>query len=177
MKFLFTVSLITLLLFCSCNRIKTEGEIPLQMPVSPPKFIIQPGDSIRIVVWQKPELSTGVTVRPDGKIRLLLIGELSVEGKTLEQIQRQIGKRLTKYLQNPVVEVTLASPNFGIYMFGEIAGKGRIMVRKNITLLEALIRARGFTAYADKTRIVVIRRIPGKEIRYPFNFDLYLSFR
>lgn len=162
--------------FCiSCESIQTEGEIPLNMPVASPEFIIMPGDSLKIMVYGKPDLSQSETVRPDGKIRLLMVGELTAKGKTLSQLKDEISQRLTKYLKAPEVEVSLVAPNFIIYLFGEVARRGAITARENITLLEALISSGGFTNFADKSNIVVIRRVPGKEIRYRFNISSYLS--
>ncbi len=159
----------------ACQNLQTEGEIPIKMPETQPTFIVQPGDLLRIVVWQKPDLTQEVMVRPDGKMRLLLLGEITAKGKTLAQIHQEISNDLKKYIQQPVVEIYLLNPNSGVYLFGEIARSGVISPRQNITLLEALILSGGFTPYADKSKIIVIRRVPGKEIRYRFDLGAYLS--
>ncbi|NUM34203.1 MAG: polysaccharide biosynthesis/export family protein [Candidatus Brocadiae bacterium] len=175
MKFIFFVLVLICLFLSACENIQIEGEIPLNMPMITPEFVVLPGDALKIMVFQKPELTQQETVRPDGKIRLLMVGELSAKGKTLSQIQQEISKKLEKYLKNPEVEVSLVAPNFLIYLFGEVARRGPISARENITLLEALITSGGFTNFSDKSKIVVIRRVPGKEIRYRFNLFTYLS--
>ncbi len=175
MKFIYFLFLLSLFLLNSCENIQIEGEIPLNMPVITPEVVVLPGDTLKITVWQKNDLTQTEVVRADGKIRLLLVGELSVEGKTLSQIQQEITKKLEKYLKNPIVEVSLGSSGYVIYLFGEVGRKGPMPARENITLLEALISSGGFTNFADRSKIVVIRRVPGKEIRYRFNFFTYLS--
>ncbi|BBM85099.1 polysaccharide biosynthesis/export family protein [Candidatus Uabimicrobium amorphum] len=158
----------------ACSNIKTEGVIPVNSTPDVPDLVVQTGDVINISVWQKPEFSQQVLVPPSGKIRLLLVGEVEIKGKTLEQIRIEMQEKLKKYLQNPIVEVSWVSPNFGVYFFGEIS-TGVIKINQNITILEALIQRGGPGPYADKSRIVLIRRSPGKETRYVFDMNKYLS--
>lgn len=162
------------LVYTSCSNIKTEGVILVNATPDVPDLVVQTGDVISISVWQKPEFTQQVLVPPSGKIRLLLVGEVEIKGKTLEQIRIEMQEKLKKYLQNPIVEVSWVSPNFGVYFFGEIS-TGVIKINQNITILEALIQRGGPGQYADKSRIVLIRRSPGKETRYVFDMNKYLS--
>lgn len=165
---------IVALIGTACSNVKTSGEILLKETPDVPDLVVQTGDVISISVWQKPEFSQQVFVPPSGKIRLLLVGEVEIKGKTLEQIRIEMQEKLKKYLQNPIVEVSWVSPNFGVYFFGEI-NTGVIKINQNITILEAIIQRGGPGPYADKSRIVLIRRSPGKETRYEFNMNKYLS--
>ncbi len=166
-----------ILLFCllltSCKNYMTEGEIRFK-PFPVPEYVVKPGDALNISVFEKEDLSGATTVSPDGKIRMLLIGEMEVVGKTLDQVKEEITARLVKYLRKPLVEVSLIQPNFEVYVFGEI-GPQVVALRQNITLLELLIRAGGIRPQGDPTKVFLIRRLPGKEIRYKFNLDTYLS--
>src|SRR5262245_62088229 len=67
------------------------------------EFRLGPDDVIEVFVWKEPELSTTVVVRPDGKVSLPLIGELPSSGKTAIELQKEIGKKLTQYVAEPVV--------------------------------------------------------------------------
>ena len=158
-----------------CQNLKTQGEIMIAKPPILPDFVVQPGDTIKIAVWQKPELSQQVTVQLNGKIRLMLIGELEIKDKSLAQVQKEISDRLQKYIQQPLVEVSLIAPNFGIYIFGAIGRPGIIMAKDNLTILKAIILSGGFGQFADKSKVVLIRRSPGKETRYIFDIETYLS--
>lgn len=162
------------LVYASCSNVKTEGVILVNATPDVPDLVVQTGDVINISVWQKPEFTQQVLVPPSGKIRLLLVGEVEIKGKTLEQIRVEMQEKLKKYLQNPIVEVSWVSPNFGVYFFGEV-NTGVIKINQNITILEALIQRGGPGPYADKSRIVLIRRSPGKETRYVFDMNKYLS--
>ena len=161
--------------YSGCQNVKLVGEIPMPLPAVLPDYTVQPGDSLKIVVWQKPDFSQQVMVHPNGKIRLLLLGEMPVEGKTLTQIHKDISTRLREYVKEPVVEVSLASFNFGIYIFGEVGKPGVIPVTQNTTILKAIILSGGLRPYADKANVVIMREIPGKQIRYRFNLSTYLS--
>ncbi len=173
MRKLWLVFLLSCFGVISCKSYMTEGEIPYKVfPV--PEYVVKAGDTLNISVLDKEDLSGQSIVSPDGKIRLLLVGEVEVVGKTLNQIQDEATARYVKFLRNPVVEVSLAIPNFEVYVFGEI-GPQVIALRQNITLLELLIRAGGIRPQGDPTNVFLVRRIPGKEIRYRFNLDTYLS--
>lgn len=165
---------LTILVYTACSNVKTEGVILVNSTPEVPDLVVQTGDVINISVWQKPEFTQQVLVPPSGKIRLLLVGEVEIKGKTLEQIRIEMQEKLKKYLQNPIVEVSWVSPNFGVYFFGEIS-TGVIKINQNITILEALIQRGGPGPYADKSSIVLIRRSPGKETRYVFDMNKYLS--
>ncbi|MBZ5707533.1 MAG: polysaccharide biosynthesis/export family protein, partial [Acidobacteriia bacterium] len=68
-------------------------------------YRIGSGDSLSIFVWRNPELSTGVPVRPDGKITTPLIEDLPTVGKTPTELARDIEKALGNYIQDPIVTV------------------------------------------------------------------------
>src|SRR5438067_1993968 len=66
-------------------------------------YLIGPLDSINIVVWRNPDLSTSVPVRPDGKVTVPLVEDLPVLGKDSTQLARDIEKRLAKFIRDPIV--------------------------------------------------------------------------
>src|SRR5262245_25577454 len=67
------------------------------------------GDVVKVNVWKHDELSQQVTVRPDGKFTLPLIGDVGAEGKTVEEIGADIAARVHKYFQDqPPVTVQIA---------------------------------------------------------------------
>ena len=68
-------------------------------------YVIGPGDGLQVTVWRNPELSMAVTVRPDGKVSAPLVDELVAQGKTPEQLARDVEKVLGKYVRDPVVTV------------------------------------------------------------------------
>ena len=77
-------------------------------------FRLGAGDVLNVFIWKHKELSTIVTVRPDGKINYPLIGEIEAKGLTLGEIEERINKQLKQHIQDPqvtvILEATQANP-------------------------------------------------------------------
>src|SRR5579872_1829648 len=67
------------------------------------EYRLGPEDVIEVFVYKEPDLSTTVTVRPDGRISLPLAGELDANGKPAAELQKEIAERLARYISGPVV--------------------------------------------------------------------------
>jgi polysaccharide export outer membrane protein len=76
-----------------------------------PNYIIGADDSIQVTVWKEQQLSATLPVRPDGKISLPLINDIPAAGLTPMQLQADITQRLTKFVTDPVVNVTVLAVN------------------------------------------------------------------
>lgn len=126
-----------------------------------PYYIIGPLDSIQIFVWRNPELSTGVVVRPDGRISVPLIDDLPATGKTPSELARSIEEKLSTYIQNPIVTVIVGgfSGPFAqqVRVVGEAANPQAIPYRSNMTLLDVMIAVGGLTDFASGNRARLVR--------------------
>lgn len=128
----------------------------------PPTYLIGPGDTLEITVWRQPELSTSVTVRPDGRISIPLVEDLAAAGKTPMGLADEIEATLSDYLQDPMVLVTVGS-GLGdlvqqIRIIGEAAAPTALAYRSNMTVLDAIIAAGGLSRQADGNAAVILRR-------------------
>jgi polysaccharide export outer membrane protein len=125
-------------------------------------YVIGPSDVLAINVWKDPELTRTVTVRPDGKISLPLIGELTVSGLTASSLQRLIAQRLTAYVSKPQVTVIVQQVNSQTYVIvGKVARPGAYQLGKPTTVLEAIAIAGGFLDFAKVSKVNIIRRHDG----------------
>jgi polysaccharide biosynthesis/export protein len=128
-------------------------------------YRVGPEDVLEVFVWREPELSTTVVVRPDGKISLPLISELEAQGMTAKELQEEVTTRLRKYVANPVVNVIVKeinSPNISV--LGQVRRPDRYRIKQRITVLEAVALAGGFTEFAKRDRVTIIRNSSkGKE--------------
>lgn len=128
----------------------------------PPTYLIGPGDTLEITVWREPDLSTAATVRPDGRITIPLVEDLPAAGKTPMELADLIEARLSAYLQDPVVLVTVSSGlgDLGqqIRIVGEAAAPTAVAYRSGMTLLDAIIAAGGLSRQADGDAAVILRR-------------------
>jgi polysaccharide biosynthesis/export protein len=141
------------------------------VPPSPPEseeYRIGPEDVLVVSVWQNAELSRSVSVRPDGKISLPLINDVQAAGLTLLELREVIVKALREYMPSPEVSVGLSEMNsFKVTVMGEVKRPDRYRLRAPATILDLLAQAGGFQEWANRERIVVLRRraspSPGKD--------------
>ena len=134
-------------------------------------YKIGPQDIVRIDVWKEPEISRTIPVRPDGKISLPLLNDVQASGLTAMQLAGSLRESLAKYLTNPQVTVTVTEINSRrIYITGEVIHGGAFPLLPNMTVLQALSSAGGFTQFAKPKNIYVLRNEEGKQVKHPFNY-------
>jgi polysaccharide export outer membrane protein len=122
------------------------------------EYFLGPEDVVEVWVWKEPELSTTAMVRPDGKISLPLIGEMEAKGKSALQLQDEVKKRLEVYLSQPVVTVIVKEVNYPkISVLGQVRKPDVYKLRQKITVLDAIALAGGFTEFAKRSRVVILR--------------------
>ena len=158
--------LASLLGACASN----PSNLPLA-PVSaaPPdySYIIGAGDNLNITVWRNPELSMSVPVRPDGKLSAPLVEELMVQGKTSIEVARDIEKKLSTYVRDPIVTVIVTSfvgPfSEQIRVVGEAARPQFLPYRQKMTLLDVMISVGGLTDFANGNGATILRTAEGNK--------------
>lgn len=149
----------------ACSGGGPPPTVPRSVVESP--YIIGPGDTLSIFVYQSPQLSLpDVAVRPDGRLSLPLIPDIEAAGKTPTALAGDIEKRLKKYVNDPNVSVIVRSFNgpFNrqIRVVGEATDPAAIPYRAGMTLLDVMIATKGLTRYAAGNRAVILRDVNGK---------------
>jgi polysaccharide export outer membrane protein len=131
---------------------------------------------LRIDVWKEPEITRSVPVRPDGKITLPLLNDVQAAGLTPMELAHVIRDELKKYINDPQVTVSLEQINSRrIYVTGEVTRPGAFPLLPNMTVLQALTSAGGFTQFAKLKGIYVLRMEGGKQLKLPFNYKAVIS--
>lgn len=128
------------------------------------EYRLGPEDHLRISVWDNKELTLELVVRPDGKISMPLIQDVVAEGLTAPQLASEIRNKLSAYIVNPEVSVIVLqvnSPKY--YVIGSVTRPGTYPLRGEISVLQALALAGGFTQFASPKKIKLIRNIGGKQ--------------
>ena len=137
-------------------------------------YLIGPGDSLNIVVWRNPDLSSTVPVRPDGKITVPLVEDLTAIDKDPTTLARDIERALSKYIRDPIVTVIVTGfvgpYNEQIRVVGEAAHPQALPYRQNMTLLDVMIAVGGITDFADGNRAKLLRASDGNKL-----YDLRLK--
>lgn len=126
------------------------------------RYLIGPGDTLKVFVWRNAELSTTVPVRPDGRISLPLVDDIVASDLTPSQLAKAIKKELAKYIREPNISVIVTgfggSYNQQVRVVGEVLRPQAIPYRQNMTVLDAMILAGGLTEFAAGNRAVIIRK-------------------
>lgn len=135
-------------------------------------YIIGAGDILEIATWKEADFTRKeVLVRFDGKISFPLLNDVQAEGLTPIELKRVIEKGLKDYVSNPEVTVHVSSPlSKRIYILGEVEKTGEYPLVKHLTVLQAFALAGGFTEWASKKEIILLRNINGKEKLYRINY-------
>ncbi|NJL58436.1 MAG: polysaccharide export protein [Desulfobacteraceae bacterium] len=134
-------------------------------------YKISSGDILEIITWKEPDFSKEVLVRGDGKVTFPLLGDIEVGGKTPTQVRNEITAKLDAYVVNPVVSVSLKNPQSQkFYILGEISKTGEYPLTKDLTILQAIAMASGFTEWASRKEIIVIRHEMGTQRVIPINY-------
>lgn len=159
------LALTGLILLAACAQRATQS-LPPAAFVSPAEgpgadYIIGPLDGLNIFVWRNPELTTSVTVRPDGRITVPLIQDLAATGKTPTQLAKDIEQELNKYIQNPIVSVIVTgfTGPFAqqVRVVGQATNPAAIPYRANMTLLDVMVTVGGLTDFAAGNRARLVR--------------------
>jgi len=130
------------------------------------------GDILRITTWKEPDLSMElVLVRTDGKISFPLVNDVEAAGLSPVALKRAIEAGLKEYVSNPVVTVHVTNPGSQrFYILGEVRNTGEYPLVKHLTVLQAFAVAGGFTEWASKKEIILLRTENGKEKIYRINY-------
>lgn len=124
----------------------------------PGEYVIGPEDVLDIAIWNSPEISRAVPVRPDGKISLPLVNDVQAAGLTPMQLREALTKSLTSYIGTPNVSVIVREVHsFKVTVLGEVKTPGRYELKSRSTVLDVLAMAGGPTDYASRDRITVLR--------------------
>jgi polysaccharide biosynthesis/export protein len=133
-------------------------------------YSVGPGDLLAINVWKNEALTQRVIVRPDGFVTLPLIGDVAAGGRTVDAIASDVADRCQRfYTERPVVSVEVAElHSYRIYVLGEVTRPGEFTPRGQVTVLQAIALAGGFTRFAAPDQIQIVRRDAQGDRRIPF---------
>jgi polysaccharide export outer membrane protein len=122
------------------------------------RYVIGPLDVLYVKVWNQPQLTGPVDVRPDGILSMSLIGEVKADGLTVAQLKEAIQIRLSDFLNNPEVDVGVAKVNSKRYfVYGGVGRPGEFPLVESTTIMDALSQVGGFRDFAKQNKITIQR--------------------
>lgn len=122
-------------------------------------YRLQVGDEIDVKFYYAPELNETAVIRPDGRIALQLVGEISTAGLTPAELQSSLTEKFSSFLQRPQVAVLLRklTPQRA-YIGGEVATPGVVALHGPTTVLDAIVQTGGAKNTAEMASVIVLRR-------------------
>lgn len=160
----------------SCS---TSGSLETSAPeknVSIPEYKIGAGDQLYINVWKNQDLSLSMLVRPDGKISVPLVGDISAVGLPAETLAAQLNLRLKKFIRDPEVTVIVTSPVSAEFLTrvritGAVNAPQSTPHRQGMTVLDLLLQAGSLTPFADGDGAILYRKTNDGVKRYSVELD------
>ena len=130
------------------------------------------GDILEITTWKEPDFSReNVLVRLDGHISFPLLDDFPAAGLSPMELKYNLQVGLKEYVSNPVVTVHVVNPiSQRFYVLGEVMRTGEYPLVKHLTVLQAFALAGGFTEWASKKEIILLRHEGGKDRIYHINY-------
>lgn len=136
-------------------------------------YTVQPGDILKVSVWKEPQLQDPILIRPDGGFSFPLVGEVDARGKTVAQLQAIVTQRLSKYISDPVVSVSVTEIHGNkVYVIGQVTKPGEFIVNPRVDVMQALSMAGGTTAFASLGNIIILRRSGATQTAMHFDYTL-----
>ena len=143
------------------------------------EYIIGPGDALQIHVWENPELSVSIPVRPDGMITIPLAEDVQAVGKSPTDLARDIETKLAEYIRTPQVNIIVM--NFrGTYrkqirVVGQAVKPQSLSYQSGMTVLDVVIEVGGLTEYAAGNRAKIIRWQDGEQVTIKVRLEELIS--
>ncbi len=145
---------------------------PSGHPPPPSPYLIGPGDILSISVWKDEALTQRLPVLPDGTLHFPLVGKLQAGGKTTDEFKREIENRISRYVPDPVLSVSVTEVNSMVfYVIGRVNAPGRQVLNTNVTALQALAMAGGPNPFAKRNKIKIFREENNQTLIFDFPYD------
>jgi polysaccharide export outer membrane protein len=159
----FAVLVLGTLVLAACSGSSSLSSGPAGRPdARADDYLIGPGDSLQIFVWDHPDLSSNVQVRPDGRLSTPLVEDLAAAGRTPTQLARDIEGVLGQYVRSPVVTVIVqgfvGETAQQIRVVGQAVQPQALQYRQGMTVLDVMIAVGGLSEFAAGNRARIVRR-------------------
>ena len=129
-------------------------------------YLLAPGDALDVVVHTAPELSRELVVAPDGRIYMPLADPVPAAARTLDEVESALMASLASELNDPDLDLVVTEfASQQIFVGGAVSNAGIFPLPGQIDPLQAVVMAGGFTPVSRRSEVVVMRRLPGGEVR------------
>lgn len=170
-----TLAMLLLAFIAGCGTTTVQAP-PISDNQLTDEYRIGVGDTLRISVWRSAELSGDVPVRPDGKISMALVGDVTAAGQTTTALSNELAARLNDYIKNPQVTVIVTNPSSSdfqrrVRITGAINSPQSIAYRDGMTVLDLVLMAGGLTEFASGNKAKLYRKLDGEVKVFPVHLN------
>jgi polysaccharide export outer membrane protein len=162
----------------ACGGTPTRGGSAATEP-APSQYLIGPGDSLQVFVWDHTDLTTTVQVRPDGRISTPLVEDLQAAGKTPTDLARDVERVLGQYVRSPVVTVIVQTfvgeSGQQVRVVGQAVGPRTLQYRQGMRVLDVVIAAGGLSQFAAGNRARIVRGTGAQQTEIRVRLDDLLN--
>jgi polysaccharide biosynthesis/export protein len=138
---------------------------------APTDYVIGAEDVLGVVFWRDADMSGDVTVRPDGRITVPLLGDIAAAGMTPDALRDQIEKAASKFVKEPQVSIVIRQLNSRkVFITGQVATPGGYPLVAPRNVMQLISLAGGLTEYAKGDEITIMRDANGKTSSFRFNY-------
>lgn len=136
-------------------------------------------DLLKLTVWQHPEFTGPLLVRRDGKVSVPLMGDTQAEGLTPSELAETIRAALSQFIANPRVDIAVTEMRSQVAsVIGEgVLRSGTVDLQRNMRVIDAIAAMGGFSPFARKDRIRIIRNTPAGQVEHSFDYEAFLKGR
>jgi len=156
-------------LFTGCASSGSTSNVAGPEPMAAEKqsmaseFTLGVGDTIEIVVYRHDDMKLTTKINPSGTIMFPMVGDIQAAGKSLTVFRQELTNRLSKYIPDPQVSISISSvQSQKILVLGEVKSPGAFALDTDLTILDAVGKAGGWTADAKTTNVLLLRNVSGK---------------
>ncbi|MBS2031470.1 MAG: polysaccharide biosynthesis/export family protein [Deltaproteobacteria bacterium] len=135
-------------------------------------YVIEPGDTIWVRVFNQENMSTKGRVRSDGMVAVPFLNDVQASGYTPDALAAQLQSRLKDYINAPQVTVSVEElHSITVAVLGEVAHPGQVTTASGAGVLQVLAASGGLTEFGHHNRIYVLRLAPERTTRIRFDLD------
>jgi polysaccharide export outer membrane protein len=144
------------------------------------EYRLSPGDLVAVQIFNHPEMSGRTRVRDDGAVSIPLLGDVPARDRSPTELARAIETELGTKNLAVAARASIAleeRAQLKTSVLGEVLHPGVYVMESNAGVAQALASAGGFTEFAHRDRIYVVRRQSGRAERIRIRYDDLSSAR
>ena len=152
----------------SAPSVAANGVVP------PAGYVIGPEDVLSILFWRDKNLSSEVTVRPDGRISLPLLNDVQAAGLTTDELREKVMVAASKFVEDSTATVVVKQINSRkVFITGNVTKPGLYPLTGPMSVMQLIALAGGLFEFADSSKIRVMRTENGTPVAHRFNYKTF----